>query len=148
MKLSEIQELMHSFDTSACTKLELKDKDFCFTLEKATQVVNPQINTVVEQAPQVAVETPVQVEEVQEEHGIWIKAPLVGTFYAARSSDSKPFIEINQKVKKGDVLCIIEAMKVMNEIHAPCDGVVKSILVTNASMVEFDQNLIRIGEES
>ena len=55
-------------------------------------------------------------------------------------------MEIGQKVKKGDVLCIIEAMKVMNEIHSPIDGVIAEILVTNESMVEFDQELIRIGE--
>lgn len=70
----------------------------------------------------------------------------MGTFYQSRAKGSTPFVEIGQHVKKGDVLCIIEAMKVMNEIHAPMDGTVAEILVTDDSMVEFDQDLMRIVE--
>lgn len=90
--------------------------------------------------------SPLPVPEVKKAAGTWVKAPLVGTYYNARSQGGTPFVEIGQHVKKGDVLCIIEAMKVMNEIPSPVDGIVQEILITNEAMVEFDQELIRIGE--
>ena len=75
-----------------------------------------------------------------------VKAPLVGTFYAAPSPDAAPYVSVGQKVKKGDVLCIVEAMKNMNEIECPCDGTVVDILASNGELVEFNQVLIQIGE--
>lgn len=75
-----------------------------------------------------------------------VKAPLVGTFYKAPSADAKPFVTVGSTVKKGDKLCIIEAMKVMNEITSPCDGVVKEILAENEKMVEYGQKLFVIGD--
>ena len=66
-----------------------------------------------------------------------MKAPIVGTFYSSRAAGSTPFVEIGQKVKKGDVLCIIEAMKVMNEIPAPKDGVITEIMVSGEDVVEL-----------
>ncbi|WDV45517.1 acetyl-CoA carboxylase biotin carboxyl carrier protein [Clostridiaceae bacterium M8S5] len=73
-----------------------------------------------------------------------IKSPIVGTFYSSPSPDSSPFIKIGDKVKKGDVLCIIEAMKVMNEIQADEDGEVLEIVAENESMVEYGEVLIKI----
>lgn len=75
-----------------------------------------------------------------------VKAPLVGTFYAAPSPDAAPYVSVGQKVQKGDVLCIVEAMKNMNEIECPCDGTVVDILASNGELVEFNQVLIQIGE--
>ncbi|HJB05596.1 MAG TPA: acetyl-CoA carboxylase biotin carboxyl carrier protein, partial [Candidatus Merdibacter merdigallinarum] len=75
-----------------------------------------------------------------------VRSPLVGTFYAAASENAKPFVEIGQTVKQGDILCIIEAMKVMNEIHAPRSGVIREILVQDGAMVQFDEELMIIGE--
>jgi acetyl-CoA carboxylase biotin carboxyl carrier protein len=75
-----------------------------------------------------------------------ISAPLVGTFYTASSPDADPFVEVGDKVKVGDTLCIVEAMKNMNEIECDAEGVVKEILVKNAELVEFGQVLIRIQE--
>lgn len=148
MKIEDIQELMRSFEQSGISKMEIKEKEFSLKLEKPEFVSE---SDYVQQHMVPTIQNIQPIEDVisdseEEQEGTWIQAPLVGTFYAARSQDSKPFIEIGQRVKKGDVLCIIEAMKVMNELHAPCDGIVRSILVTNASMVEFDQKLIRIGE--
>jgi acetyl-CoA carboxylase biotin carboxyl carrier protein len=74
-----------------------------------------------------------------------VKAPMVGTFYRAGSPGSPPFVEVGQAVKKGDTLCIIEAMKLMNEIESDADGVIKAILVENGQPVEFDQPLFIIG---
>ncbi|MBX2820130.1 MAG: acetyl-CoA carboxylase biotin carboxyl carrier protein [Rhodothermaceae bacterium] len=73
-----------------------------------------------------------------------IKAPIVGTFYSAPSPDADPFISVGDRVNKGDVLCIIEAMKLMNEIEAEVSGTVKEILINNSEPVEYDQPLFVI----
>ena len=76
----------------------------------------------------------------------FIKSPLVGTYHQAPYAEAKPFVSIGSKVKKGDKLCIVEAMKVMNEITSPRDGTIKKILCSEGSMVEFDQELFVIGD--
>ena len=77
--------------------------------------------------------------------GRHMKSPFVGTFYRSPSPEAQPFVKVGDTVKKGDVLCIIEAMKLMNEIEADADGVIKDILVENGQPVEFDQPLFVIG---
>jgi acetyl-CoA carboxylase biotin carboxyl carrier protein len=74
-----------------------------------------------------------------------IKAPMVGTFYRSPSPDAKPFVEVGQTIKEGDTVCIIEAMKLMNEIEADVAGVVKAILVENGQPVEYGQPLFILG---
>jgi acetyl-CoA carboxylase biotin carboxyl carrier protein len=74
-----------------------------------------------------------------------VRAPIVGTFYRAPAPDADPFVEVGDRVKPGDVLCIIEAMKLMNEIESEVAGVVKEILVENAQPVEYDQPLFVIA---
>ncbi|GHU54293.1 hypothetical protein FACS1894132_08710 [Clostridia bacterium] len=74
-----------------------------------------------------------------------VKSPIVGTFYSAPSPDKPPFAPVGQKVKKGDVLMLIESMKIMNEVTSDYDGVVKEILIKNAEAVEFDQPIMIIG---
>ncbi len=76
--------------------------------------------------------------------GVLVNSPFVGTFYRAPSPDSPPFVEVGTKVKKGQTLCIVEAMKLMNEIEAEADGTVAEILVQNATPVEFGEPLFRI----
>ena len=76
--------------------------------------------------------------------GTEVKSPLVGTFYSAPSPDAPPFVLVGQKVKEGDTLFIIEAMKTMNEIKAPCDGTVVRILAQPGDMVEFNQTVVII----
>jgi acetyl-CoA carboxylase biotin carboxyl carrier protein len=73
-----------------------------------------------------------------------IEAPLVGTFFRAAAPDAKPFVEVGDKVDDGDVLCIVEAMKSMNEIQTDVSGVIKEICVENAELVEFEQPLFKI----
>ncbi|HEV2614258.1 MAG TPA: acetyl-CoA carboxylase biotin carboxyl carrier protein [Gammaproteobacteria bacterium] len=77
-------------------------------------------------------------------HQHFVRSPMVGTFYASSSPTSKPFVEIGQKVKAGEVLCIVEAMKMMNQIECDKDGTVASRLVENGMPVEFDQPLFVI----
>ena len=74
-----------------------------------------------------------------------VKAPMVGTFYRSPSPDAKPFVEVGQAVKEGEVICIIEAMKLMNEIDADAAGIVKAILVENGQPVEYGQPLFILG---
>jgi acetyl-CoA carboxylase biotin carboxyl carrier protein len=77
--------------------------------------------------------------------GQLVKAPMVGTFYRSPSPDAKPFVEVGQTVKKGDTVCIIEAMKLMNEIETDVSGVVKAILVENGQPVEYGQPLFLVA---
>jgi acetyl-CoA carboxylase biotin carboxyl carrier protein len=90
-------------------------------------------------APASATEAPAGQE------GHVVKAPMVGTFYRSPSPDAKPFVEVGQTVKEGDTICIIEAMKLMNEIEADAGGVVKAILVENGQPVEYGQALFILG---
>ena len=79
------------------------------------------------------------------QEGHVVKAPMVGTFYRSPSPDAKPFVEVGQAVKEGEVICIIEAMKLMNEIDADASGTVKAILVENGQPVEYGQPLFILG---
>ena len=81
------------------------------------------------------------VDNLKEEKLNTVNSPMVGTFYASASPESKPFVTIGQSVKKGDTLCILEAMKMMNQVQAESDGKIVDILVDNAEPVEFDQPL-------
>lgn len=87
----------------------------------------------------------IKVEEKDEDLKV-IKSPMVGTFYSASSPDSKAFVSEGNEVSKGDVLCIIEAMKLMNEIESDVNGVVKEILVRDGEMVEYGQPLFKVKE--
>jgi acetyl-CoA carboxylase biotin carboxyl carrier protein len=90
-------------------------------------------------APAPAAEAPAGQE------GHVVKAPMVGTFYRSSSPDAKPFVEVGQTVKEGETICIIEAMKLMNEIEVDAAGVVKAILVENGQPVEYGQPLFILG---
>ena len=99
----------------------------------ATQVQPQSINTD-------EIEIPLAVVD-----GDSINSPMVGSFYRAASPDSAPFVEVGSTVKKGDVLCIIEAMKLLNEIESEQDGIIKKILLENGQPVEFGEPLFIIG---
>ncbi len=88
---------------------------------------------------------PAAAEPEAGQEGRVIKAPMVGTFYRSASPDAKPFVEVGQTVKEGDTVCIIEAMKLMNEIESDAAGAVKAILVENGQPVEYGQPLFILG---
>ena len=96
-------------------------------------------------APAQAAPAPAPAEEPPEPEGHVVKSPMVGTFYRAPSPGAKTFVEVGQHVCAGDTLCIIEAMKLMNEIEADVGGVVKAILVENGQPVEYGEPLFIIG---
>jgi len=94
--------------------------------------------------PQLAHAAPAGVEAGPAADGVFISSPFVGTFYRSPSPESNAFVEVGQAVRKGQVVCTVEAMKLMNEIEAEADGVVAEILVQNAAHVEYGQHLFRL----
>lgn len=105
----------------------------------AAQVAAP---TVAPAAPEPATQTPAAAPEPK---GTEVTAPMVGVFYAAPAPGDEPFVRVGSKVKAGETLCIIEAMKVLNEVTAVADGEVLEICVADGDLVEFDSCLMRIG---
>ena len=96
-------------------------------------------------APAVAAAAPAPAEAPAAQEGHVVKAPMVGTFYRSPSPDAKSFVEVGQSIKEGQTICIIEAMKLMNEIECDATGVVKAILVENGQPVEYGQPLFIIA---
>ena len=89
---------------------------------------------------------PPPVEPLEESAGHTLKSPMVGTFYRSSAPGSKPFVELGQSVKAGETVCIIEAMKLLNEIEADQDGVIKEILVENGQPVEYGHRLFKVKQ--
>lgn len=132
MDFKQIQNIIKDFENSNITNLEIELDNFKIKLVKNITSSN------IEKIPTTQVKEEVNNELFQ------VKSPLVGTFYAAKSPKDEPFVAVGQKVNKGDTLCIIEAMKIMNEITAPVTGEIKDILVKNGEAVGFDEVLFTI----
>lgn len=148
LDINEIKELIDKFSSSGIGKLKIKDEGFELKLEAKEE---PKVTVLQDSAPvsqpivQVAQSTAVSSEALKTEpEGNVVKSPIVGTYYASASPDKPPFVTVGSKVKKGDVICIIESMKLMNEIQSDFDGEVAEILVENAEGVEFGQPLMVI----
>ena len=138
MNTSDIEKIIKIFEGANISHLDLEIDNIKIKLDKKeTVVAAPQNYIASEQTKN---------EVVVETSGEVVTSPLVGTYYQAPSSDAESFVKVGSKVSKGDKLCIIEAMKVMNEITAPCDGVVKEVYASNEKMVEYGQKLFLIGE--
>lgn len=139
MELSNIIELIHAVSDSNLTQFNLQDGNLNISMSAE--------KTIVQQATaQSAVQNQItgQATGTETFTGNVVKSPLVGTYYAASSPDSAPFVKVGDKVNKGQVLGIVEAMKLMNEIESEFDGTVKEILVENEQMVEFGQPMFVI----
>lgn len=93
-------------------------------------------------SPAAAITEPIEIEHTEEISGTAVKAPIVGTFYSKPRPDASPFVTVGSKVKKGDVLYILETMKVMNEITAECDGIVSKILACDGDSLEYGQTVM------
>lgn len=139
MKLDFIKQIMSEFDQSNVTKMKVEIDDLKIELEKESEKV--EYVKPVEKEREVIEDKQIKQEQAT---GTAVKSPIVGVFYSASSPESEPYVTVGKNVKKGDIVCIIEAMKVMNEIKAPCDGTVTSILVENEALVEYDQALMVI----
>ena len=140
MTNQEIFELMARFDQSGITTFKLNTKDFTLELGKGGSAAVPAA-PVGAPAPAVAAPAPAAQPD-----GPCITAPLVGTFYAASAPDAEPFVKVGDKVKKGQTVCLMEAMKMMNEVKAPCDCVVEAVLQQDGALVSFGDPLFRYRE--
>ena len=154
MNISEIKELMAQFDSSSLREFSYRNasdelhfsKNTLAPAEKAVEPILEVPLTPSEAQPASVNSAPVEVEvntEVVAE-GDLVESPLVGVAYLAPAPDKPNFVSVGDTVKKGQTLLIIEAMKVMNEVPAPKDGVVTEVLVENEEVVEFGKGLVRI----
>jgi acetyl-CoA carboxylase biotin carboxyl carrier protein len=152
MKFEEIKELIELLNEKDIGKIKVKNKDFEIVIEKENktikapreehQIAEPQaVVTAPEPAPAKA---PASTPAENSTGGVEITSPMVGTFYIAPSPDSPPFVKIGDRVRKGDTLCILEAMKIMNELEAEFDCKILDILVKDGEPVEYDKPLFRV----
>ena len=161
MNINEIKDLMAQFDQSSLREFSYKNQSDELTFSKnegqaavptassapiaaplqavTAPVIEPTPQAAPSAEPEIASEAPAPAAE-----GDVVESPLVGVAYLAAGPDKPPFVSVGDQVKKGQTLMIIEAMKVMNEVPAPKDGLVTEILVQNEEMVEFGKGLVRI----
>ena len=151
MNLNDIKDLMAQFDQSSLREFSYKNGTDELQFSKnetkvALEAENSVHSAVVPTIPVASVveESPEDPEPLAEAEGDVVESPLVGVAYLAAGPDKPAFVSVGDTVKKGQTLIIIEAMKIMNEIPAPKDGVVTEILVANEEMVEFGKGLVRI----
>ena len=163
MEFKEIIELINTISDTKVTSFTIEEGDKKITIkagDKAPQVVAPQVVAMPAMAPQampmpmapavapqatVAEATVAEASEAKVDANVkTITSPLVGTFYAAPSPDDVPFVSVGDTVKKGQVIGIVEAMKLMNEIESEHDGVITEIMANNGDMVEYGQVLIKV----
>lgn len=133
MTNQEIYDLIARFDGSGLQTLKLSRGDFTIELGKAVPAVIPAAAPV----PAAPAEAP------KAEDGPVISAPLVGTFYAAPAPEQPPFVSVGDRVKQGQTVCLLEAMKTMIEVPAPCDCVIEEVLKANGELAAFGEALMR-----
>jgi len=132
-----IKELTEYLNEFSLTEIEYSEKDFKIKVSKASSLISSS-----EKTPSVEVSSGKNKIENEVESGNKVTSPIIGTAYLAPEPGGKKFIEIGKKVKKGDTLMIVEAMKTMNHVPSPYDGVVKEICVSDGQPVEFDQVIV------
>lgn len=142
MEYEKIKQLMEDMGNSKLTAIDI---DFPDGTKISMKKEAKQVITVAENMPVENLSTSKEEKVEIKEDGNIIKSPMVGTFYLKPSPDSEPYVQVGQKVKKGDVLCIVEAMKLMNEIESEWDGEVKEILVKDGEPVEYGKPLFVIS---
>lgn len=162
MDIKEIQDLIRFVAKSGVTEVELEKEGFKLVI-KAERAVEQQVVTVPAVMPQTVqvaaapapvaaapvpaapvAESPKSSTHADEARYIAIKSPMIGTFYRTPGPDKDPFVKVGDEIQKGQVVCIIEAMKLFNEIESEISGKIVKILVDNASPVEYDQPLFLI----
>lgn len=136
MDTEKIKSIMQMFEESQISKMDLTDGDLHITLEKDVEI---------KQVMAPVAGQSVQEEKTEEKTGTPIKSPIVGTYYQSSGAGKEPYVKVGDTIQEGDTICIIEAMKVMNEIKATVSGKVLSIEVQDGETVEYDQTLMMIG---
>jgi acetyl-CoA carboxylase biotin carboxyl carrier protein len=151
MDIRKVKKLIELLDESGIAEIEITEGEESVRISRYSQsapaapiAAAPVAAMPVAAAP-VAAEAPAPAAEPEEE-GFSVAAPMVGTFYASSSPGAAPYVQVGDRVNEGDTLCIIEAMKMMNQIDADVSGVIKSIRVQNGEPVEYGQTLIVIDQ--
>jgi len=147
--LEEIQKFIKLMEDNNLVEFELEKEGFRIALKKGGQaiVIAPTSPFPAGAAQGTLAAAPGAHLPTTEDDTVLITSPMVGTFYASASPDSPPYVTVGQRVEPTDIVCIIEAMKVMNEIPADVSGTVVEILVSNAEPVEYGQALFRIRKD-
>lgn len=155
MDLKLVKNIINLISESDVDEVSIEEGDFKIKVKKrsdsAIQTVQyqmpPQQQAPAAPAPPTPPQSPKSVESAEKPDGVVIKSPIVGTFYEAASPDSDPYVKVGDKVKEGQTLCIVEAMKIMNEIESEFSGTIQEIIAENGSPVEFDQPLFIIKKD-
>lgn len=155
MNLNEIQDLIKFVAKSGVTEVEIEQKDFKITIksekQKADAPIYVQATAPVAApiaapaaAPAAPVATPAAPAVSEDDKYIVVKSPMIGTFYRSAGPDKDAFVSVGQTINKGDTVCIIEAMKLFNEIESELSGKIVKVLVDDATPVEYDQPLFLV----
>jgi acetyl-CoA carboxylase biotin carboxyl carrier protein len=154
MDLRYVKKLLEMIDSSSVNSIEItSEKGVKIRISKSAraiqmaapmQIAAPSAMPAPQAAPAPAAPAEPAKQEVSKPRYLEVKSPMVGTYYAAPEPGAKPYLSVGDRISKGQILCIIEAMKIMNEIESEFDGVVKEILAQNAHPVEYGQVLFRI----
>lgn len=153
LTLEEMTALIKAVSESNLDSFDYREGDFSLSLHASkgyVQTIQTPVGNVASMSVPDISQAMAQASEAasgeDDEDNVFVnKSPLVGTFYSAPAQDCDPFVKIGDRVKKGQVLAIVEAMKMMNEIESDCDGVISDILVANGEAVEFGQPLFKIS---
>ena len=149
MDLRKLKTLIDLVESSGIAELEISEGEERVRITRSPSSMGQQVYAAPQQmvaahAPQPAV-APAEPAKAAEEEGHAVKSPMVGSFYRCPSPGAKSFVEVGQSVSVGETLCIIEAMKLLNEIESDKAGIVKAVLVENGQPVEYGQPLFIIG---
>lgn len=142
MDYEQIVKLIDKVNHSKLTELSIEEGNFKLNIK--AEETGGKIIASGKNANQIVAEDVKEQMQTQEDGLEEIVSPLVGTFYTARAEGEEPFIKVGDTIKKGQTIGIVEAMKLMNEISATCDGIVEEILVENESLVEYGQVIVKV----
>jgi acetyl-CoA carboxylase biotin carboxyl carrier protein len=161
MEYKQIQELIKAINKSNISELSIEEGDFKITIRQAQTITETQVVAYQPQMQQVAIPQPVAQPQAiaaapaapaaekpaaaaEAANTVTVKSPMIGTFYRSPSPDKPSFVNVGDEIKAGEVVCIIEAMKLFNEIESEVSGRIVKVLVDDASPVEYDQPLFLV----
>ena len=148
MDIRKIKKLIEMLQESDLNEIEVKEGEESVRINRKKEIVNNSAQFI----SQNKLDNLSKAQPLEEDNKglvdlIDVKSPMVGTFYRSPAPDKPPFVEIGQKIKVGDTLCIVEAMKMMNQVKSEFNGTIKDILVENAQPVEFDEVIITLEKD-
>ncbi len=143
MDIRKIKKLIELLEESDIAEIEIIEGEESLRISRGTQTIVQTVPTAVATTPAPVITT-TEAEVEPEISGYQVTSPMVGTFYRSSSPGAKPFVEVGQSVSSGETICIIEAMKLLNQIEADKDGTIKAILAENGQPVEYGQPIFII----